>query len=1021
MRDVTDVTTAIRRLRAGRSGVDAALAGTPAPKVLAWNACRLSNVAAWAYGACFLDRDDAWIHMVDAARALQLGYEGFGPVARAYLAGYRRDLSEDTAAVVRAVEELTSASGEWTRLDWNVALDDVPAPDEPVIEVVCDGRTSVEDAVVGSLARGVDPYLTTVRVVLEPGVHRAALAMEGALEIVARGGTATLQPRTAEHAVVRSVEPESAVRIVGVTIDAASRTSTGAAIEVEDGFVRLERVAVEASRLAVDLESPESFVHATDCTLGPARTALRVGAGLAVLRATTVRDTRASGVIVEGGGELFVRGCGIARVGTVGLRARGRVDVDGLDLTSCAYAGISLDGATRSKLRRCMIRGSFIGLHALRSAVRLFDVRVEEAKSAGLYLLESVAAVHDCSAARASHGITLVRASARFLRCSVLDCREAGAAITEGSVAWVEDSTFTRCGDSPFTVERGASCLLEDAVVQSGPLRVQGARVVARGVEISGSELGGVLSMGDLILDGCDLTDNRPVGVEAAAGATLLRRCKVDASGGTAALFACDGALLVAVGCDLRGGDNAVAECDDSRIVLHGTSLRARDDEPFVTAGAGTIEEVDAARAAEIAGRLDAGWSDEVRRRMEAADWARREASPSANPDTPGLDADPERDEEHDPQAPCEEVPPPPALAAPSAWVVAIGAIPSVAWIGSAERFAPLSLSDALHCLFERDAIGSAQARRALQERIEGRGSSRKASAEARDLAWAVLLAGCAERAGVLSTEEAWGRATDAARAAQRRFKSPAGFRRAYGWNDLPNDERQALAALGADSGSPLNRLAWHEDLTAPPRPPDPRPRVRVRPGESLRAALASAPAHAVVLLAPGEYSADHLELSRPVTLAGEEPGRAAILTVRDGLRVSASVTLQSMRIASEAAVGIAIHHFHVVLEDVHVVASRHGVTLTNLYTALRLSGSTVEARGAALTCLGNARFMIEKSTLAGAPAIFAATGSRGGMSDSTLSGGVVGSVGTDAPPAAKARRKRRVENLSTRRPKGIP
>jgi hypothetical protein len=91
--------------------------------LLAWDLCRLVNVAGWCYLAGYISEEEAWARIFPAARRIQATYSGWRELGEHYLLGREFWLGEDDAQMRQAMIGLCQdPRSPWYRLPWNMDL-----------------------------------------------------------------------------------------------------------------------------------------------------------------------------------------------------------------------------------------------------------------------------------------------------------------------------------------------------------------------------------------------------------------------------------------------------------------------------------------------------------------------------------------------------------------------------------------------------------------------------------------------------------------------------------------------------------------------------------------------------------------------------------------------------------------------------------------------------------------------------------------------------------------------------------
>jgi Protein of unknown function (DUF1266) len=90
--------------------------------VLAWDLVRLINVARWGYAARYLQEDEAWSYILDAAAQLHGAYGSWEELAQDYVLGHDVWAGEPDEQFNRVTAELLDTDNPgspWNRVAWN--------------------------------------------------------------------------------------------------------------------------------------------------------------------------------------------------------------------------------------------------------------------------------------------------------------------------------------------------------------------------------------------------------------------------------------------------------------------------------------------------------------------------------------------------------------------------------------------------------------------------------------------------------------------------------------------------------------------------------------------------------------------------------------------------------------------------------------------------------------------------------------------------------------------------------------
>lgn len=93
--------------------------------LLAWDLCRLMQVARTAFGAQYISEDEAWWWMFEAARLLRVEFASWDDVADDYLLGTRHNSkrgAEDPYHAGAITWMRTSTESPWSTLPWEIDL-----------------------------------------------------------------------------------------------------------------------------------------------------------------------------------------------------------------------------------------------------------------------------------------------------------------------------------------------------------------------------------------------------------------------------------------------------------------------------------------------------------------------------------------------------------------------------------------------------------------------------------------------------------------------------------------------------------------------------------------------------------------------------------------------------------------------------------------------------------------------------------------------------------------------------------
>ncbi len=89
--------------------------------VLAWDYARLINVARWGYGARYLQEDEAWSHILEAAGQLRSRYSSWTDLAHDYVLGHDAWAGGPDASLEQATAKLLDPDNKkspWNQVGW---------------------------------------------------------------------------------------------------------------------------------------------------------------------------------------------------------------------------------------------------------------------------------------------------------------------------------------------------------------------------------------------------------------------------------------------------------------------------------------------------------------------------------------------------------------------------------------------------------------------------------------------------------------------------------------------------------------------------------------------------------------------------------------------------------------------------------------------------------------------------------------------------------------------------------------
>ncbi|WUH90758.1 right-handed parallel beta-helix repeat-containing protein [Streptomyces sp. NBC_00433] len=322
---------------------------------------------------------------------------------------------------------------------------------------------------------------------------------------------------------------------------ASAADGAAAAAGREETRVRLEKCEIFDTAEDGVLVSGGGEVWLRDCHIRETGGAgvIAAGSSRVELEQSRVVDPRGTGLAAVDSAQLHVRGGTVARTGANGVHAS---DASTVRLTECeisttAYTALYFGGSARAELRSCTVRDS--AQHALRAEaaadVLAEDLRIERARMTGIDIKDADAVLRRCVVADTDTGIRLETRHRPLLDgCEVARSAKTGIEVAAGTGAVVLGGRVEGTGSAGVFLDERSEAWIEELTIAdvkgSGLVIWSGARPRLRSVTVAGAGKNGVYA-GDGaegLLEDCTVTaTGYPAVYVGAKAAPVLRRCLV--------------------------------------------------------------------------------------------------------------------------------------------------------------------------------------------------------------------------------------------------------------------------------------------------------------------------------------------------------------------------------------------------------------------------------------------------------------------------------------------------------------
>lgn len=337
-------------LKVGQRTEFASTAGCPADELLAWDLVRASAVAGWAYVAYQLEADEAWPAMIRAARGLSQRFSSWAAVGESYAAGHALWRPEAKGSLAPLLDGLNASDGAWS-LPWPVDLDgEIPAPVDPLPELVVDAAGGSPYSTIGSAIAATAEAQASARIIVRPGIYRESVRINYPVEIVA-DGEVTIECDEGAPIVSRKQN----ARIEGLTLVSGTNAKGESmqAVWLGGYCVRLVDRTIRSARCGVYAHGSNAFVTLERCRIEAAVNSgvLTEDGAHAVILDSEIRHTQGVGVFASGNGELRIESSLVEDTGGSGLSLSDVLaEVTDLTVRRAATNGIETIGQARTEL-----------------------------------------------------------------------------------------------------------------------------------------------------------------------------------------------------------------------------------------------------------------------------------------------------------------------------------------------------------------------------------------------------------------------------------------------------------------------------------------------------------------------------------------------------------------------------------------------------------------------------------------------------------------------------------------------
>jgi tetratricopeptide (TPR) repeat protein len=514
----------------------------------AWDFMRMSAVAGWAYGACLIERSEAWALMVEAAEALQMCFGSFREAGIAYARARSAWLKEDSDEAFAAVEALLAPGGGWFELPWDVPLAGASPPEDIVVERHVEPRERLDEVLQVAL-QGVESRRVRVHLHLSPGTYPAPVNITGPVILEASAPGVILEHDGVEDFVVRVDDPHGGAILRGLVIRTTGHEDADA-LGVGDGLLRLEGCTVHACRNGLTVLE-DGLAQVVGGVFDGCACAVYVQkSGYADLRQTTLHASSGAAIETDAEGEARLEECTVGPSAGNGVRCSGAVTLARCTFTANEHASVALLPDGFAQIERCVFSKGQCAIVAMAGAAQV------------------VAA--DCTFRDASlfHvQIEAVKRIAYFERCRFEGAAPEAVQLAPGWGAVFKECLFTGIQRAAVTVFGSGA----DASIERAPHLVD-CEVVATG---GGAVF--VQSGGCAVIDGLRARDFGAAALEArGAGSRLVG---ADCTLGPASKYG----VCIHESATASLVRSSLERLDDANAIYVGTSASARIESCVVT------------------------------------------------------------------------------------------------------------------------------------------------------------------------------------------------------------------------------------------------------------------------------------------------------------------------------------------------------------------------------------------------------------------------------------------------------